>query len=79
MGAFLWLWLCMMLFVLPEGQLPIRDTAGLRCEPCCRQTLLIWALISFKTAANLLKTPWSWSWTVQEASTVFLLEAFFRR
>lgn len=49
----------MMLFVLPEAQLPTRDTKGLNSLLHTTESLLIYMLICFKTLTNLLQTPWS--------------------
>ncbi len=45
----------MMLFVLPEAQLPVRDTKGFNCYLHCGESLVICMLICFKTPTNLLK------------------------
>lgn len=56
-----WLRFCMMLFVLPEARLPVRDTKGFSSRLRCRGTLLIWMLICYKHLLICLNTPRSWT------------------
>lgn len=68
----------MMLFALPEAQLPVRDTKGFNSELHCGGTLVICVLICFKTPTNLLKNTLELDCAVKLYIVLFLGN-FFRR